>query len=43
VGLNPLTTAFDAAIAAYDLGVPITHEEAGLRSGDLASPWPEES
>ena len=37
------TTAFAAALAAYYEHVPIGHVEAGLRTGDLYSPWPEES
>ncbi|WP_156678704.1 non-hydrolyzing UDP-N-acetylglucosamine 2-epimerase [Sphingomonas profundi] len=36
------TSAWAAARAAYALGVPVGHIEAGLRSGDMASPWPEE-
>ena len=36
------TTVFCAALAAYYLDLPFGHVEAGLRSGDLRSPFPEE-
>jgi UDP-N-acetylglucosamine 2-epimerase (non-hydrolysing) len=36
------TSAAMAALAAYHRGVPCAHVEAGLRSGDLMSPFPEE-
>lgn len=36
------TTAMATAIAAFYSRVPIGHVEAGLRSFDLARPWPEE-
>lgn len=36
------TTAFCAALAAYYQRIAIGHVEAGLRTGDLYSPWPEE-
>jgi len=36
------TTAFGAATAAYYNKVKIGHVEAGLRTGDLGAPWPEE-
>jgi UDP-N-acetylglucosamine 2-epimerase (non-hydrolysing) len=36
------TTALAAAMAAFYARVPIAHVEAGLRSGDLSSPFPEE-
>lgn len=36
------TTAAAAALAAFHRGVPIGHVEAGLRTGDLAHPFPEE-
>ena len=36
-------TATAAAIAAHHQRIPISHVEAGLRSGDLWAPWPEES
>ena len=36
------TTAFAAAFAAFQCGVPVAHIEAGLRSGDKLAPFPEE-
>ena len=36
------TTAMAAALAAFYAGVRIGHVEAGLRTGDLRQPWPEE-
>ncbi len=36
-------TAAAAAISAHHHKIPIAHVEAGLRSGDLSAPWPEES
>ncbi|HEX8216607.1 MAG TPA: UDP-N-acetylglucosamine 2-epimerase (non-hydrolyzing), partial [Allosphingosinicella sp.] len=36
------TSAFAAAIAAFHGGVPVAHVEAGLRTYDLARPFPEE-
>jgi UDP-N-acetylglucosamine 2-epimerase (non-hydrolysing) len=36
------TTAFAAALAAYYQRIPIAHVEAGLRSYDRLSPFPEE-
>ena len=35
-------TAFAAAQAAYLSSIPVAHVEAGLRSGNLANPYPEE-
>ncbi len=37
------TTSMSAALAAFYAGVPVGHVEAGLRTNDLASPWPEEA
>jgi UDP-N-acetylglucosamine 2-epimerase (non-hydrolysing) len=36
------TTALAGAIAGHECGVPVAHVEAGLRSGNLCSPYPEE-
>ncbi len=37
------TTCFAAALAAFYEGVAIGHVEAGLRTGDLRAPFPEEA
>jgi len=36
------TTTFAAALAAFYAGVPVGHVEAGLRTGNVQAPWPEE-
>lgn len=36
------TTAMTGAMAAFYARIPVGHVEAGLRSGDLNQPWPEE-
>lgn len=36
------TTSFTAALAAFYQRIPVAHVEAGLRTGDRYSPWPEE-
>lgn len=36
------TTTFAAALAAYYEKIPVGHVEAGLRTGNIYSPWPEE-
>lgn len=35
-------TTFAATLAAYYQQIPVAHVEAGLRTGNLYSPWPEE-
>lgn len=37
------STAFAGALAAFHRGLPVVHLEAGLRSGNLTSPFPEEA
>jgi UDP-N-acetylglucosamine 2-epimerase (non-hydrolysing) len=36
------TTTFAATLAAYYHKVPVGHVEAGLRTGNIYAPWPEE-
>jgi UDP-N-acetylglucosamine 2-epimerase (non-hydrolysing) len=36
-------TAMAAAMSAHHNQIPVAHIEAGLRSGDIWAPWPEES
>jgi len=37
------TTTLSAALAAFYARVPVAHVEAGLRTGDMDAPWPEEA
>jgi UDP-N-acetylglucosamine 2-epimerase (non-hydrolysing) len=37
------TTAFAAALAAFYRKIKVAHVEAGLRSGNIFAPWPEET
>lgn len=37
------STVMGAALASFNRGIPVVHLEAGLRSGDIASPFPEEA
>lgn len=37
------STTFVTALACFYLQIPVGHVEAGLRTGDLYSPWPEEA
>lgn len=36
------TTTFAASLASYYEQIPVGHVEAGLRTGNIYSPWPEE-
>lgn len=37
------TTTFAASVAAFYQQIPVGHVEAGLRTGDIYAPWPEEA
>ncbi len=37
------TTCFAASLAAFYQGIPVAHVEAGLRTGNLRAPYPEEA
>lgn len=37
------STTFAATLAAYYQQIPVGHVEAGLRTGNIYSPWPEEA
>src|SRR3990167_5959532 len=37
------TTTFAATLAAYYHQIPVAHVEAGLRTGNIFLPWPEEA
>ena len=37
------TTVFAASLTAFYHKIPIAHVEAGLRTGNMLSPWPEEA
>lgn len=37
------STTFASALAAYYKKIPVGHIEAGLRTGNIYSPWPEEA
>lgn len=37
------TTSMAAALAAFYMQIPVGHVEAGLRTGNIYSPWPEET
>ncbi|MGO2111741.1 MAG: non-hydrolyzing UDP-N-acetylglucosamine 2-epimerase [Pseudoclavibacter sp.] len=43
VAQGDTSTAMAAAIAAFNRQIPVVHLEAGLRTGDLDSPFPEEA
>ena len=36
------STCLSSSLASFYSGVPVAHIEAGLRSGDVNAPWPEE-
>ncbi len=37
------TTTISTALSAFYQKIPVAHVEAGLRTGDIYSPWPEEA
>jgi UDP-N-acetylglucosamine 2-epimerase (non-hydrolysing) len=37
------TTTFVASLAAFYNDIPVSHVEAGLRTGNMKAPWPEEA
>lgn len=37
------TTTLSTALSAFYQKIPVAHVEAGLRTGDIYSPWPEEA
>ena len=37
------STCFMASLAAFQRGIAVAHVEAGLRTGNLQAPWPEEA
>lgn len=43
LGQGDTTTVFCAALASFYRRIPFGHVEAGLRTGDLLAPWPEEA
>ena len=43
LGQGDTTTVLCAALAAFYRKVPVGHVEAGLRTGDMQAPWPEEA